>query len=157
MPLALRNQLSNMVMFENPAGGPPYTWQPAGNPGGEDVQYLPDEMKTNIDIIRDIKRGIFKIEAEDEDSIESLLNAQVSREQAAAASQPQNPYMDQNAKNVMLGFQCLGPGVRNTGQCENQVILRQADAKTRPPLCPSHQNLAPQFVTVEGGGWVRVQ
>lgn len=167
--------LSAPVLVRNTEGGPTVLsdlqtkefveWQGAGDPNGADIQAVPESFLNNVNFLRCVQRGILVVEnPEDNPEITAAIEKQnaawaARREQAKKTA---TASIDQQANNDLIAVQCVGPGGRG-GQCDNTVSVKEKVKADKPPLCATHEGLAPQYVrndrvtddatTVE---WVRV-
>lgn len=144
------------VMVRNTEGGPTVLsdlrtkeyveWQGAGDPGGADVQAVPEEFLQNVNFLRCVQRGILVIEnAEDNPEIVAAIEKQNSAWAARRreAQKSAEDSIDQQANNDIVTTECV------LGTCTNVVTLKEKQKNDKPPLCSTHENLAPQFVPVD--------
>ena len=160
MPYALRNLLSNPVLVQ-PHDQRPLIWRAAGDPSGEDIQMISDELRDDISIRRAIKLGNLAL-MDNEEDIDRAYETQrtAGQKQASQAAQAVNAVIDvQSTEHVMVGLPCIGPGTRSGVACEQQAILPLNQRDQLPPLCTEHTSLAGQYALVDGGDqpnyWVR--
>lgn len=159
MPYALRNRLRNPVLVQ-PQDQRPLIWRPAGDPSGEDIQMISDELRDDISIRRAIRLGNLEL-IDNEADIEAAYEKQISagQQQAQASAEAVAASIDQQStENVMIAVPCIGPGIRPGVTCTGQAIMPLARRKQIAPLCTEHQGLAPQFVQLAGHEppqWVR--
>jgi len=160
VPYALRNRLSNPVLV-HPHDQRPLIWRAAGDPSGEDIQMISDELRDDISIRRAIKLGSLEL-MDNEEEIDRAYEVQrtAGQTQASTAAQAIKDVIDvQSTENVMVGLPCIGPGTRAGVTCEQQAIVLLNRRNQIPPLCTEHASLAGQYALVDGGDqpnyWVR--
>lgn len=148
--------LAAPVMVRNTEGGPTVLsdlrtkeyveWQGAGDPSGADVQAVPEEFLQNVNFIRAVQRGILVIEnAEDNPEVTEAIERQnkawaYRREQAQKSAEDS---IDQQANNDIVTTDCIAPA------CSNVVTLKEKQKNERPPLCSTHESMAPQYVPID--------
>lgn len=163
------------VLVRNTEGGPTVLsdlqtkefveWAGANDPMGNDVQAVPESFLSNVNFLRCVQRGIFVIENEEDNP--EVVEA-IQRQNAAwkarreAAAEKASAAIDHQANNDLVTVTCVGPGERG-GQCANVVAVKEKVKADKPPLCSTHEGLAPQYVrndNVEGDStiheWKRV-
>lgn len=163
------------VLVRNTEGGPTVLsdlkskeyveWAGANDPNGADVQPVPEEFLNNVNFLRCVQRGILVIEnPEDNPEVTAAIERQNAAWQARREQAKKNAEatIDHQANNDLVSVQCVGPGGRG-GQCENTVPVKDKQRADKPPLCSTHESLAPQYVrndNVEGDStvheWKRV-
>lgn len=151
MPVLVRNTAAGPTVFSDLTKNLMLEWWGAGDPQGRDVQYVPDELVTsNIEFMRNVRKGIFQIESAPE-SVSQLLALQdtsfQAQEQSKAAAVA--AAMDPAAKNDLIQVPCVGPAGRGQGTCGEQVLVREKSKDDAPALCAKHKDLAPQYVQIE--------
>lgn len=158
MPFALKNRLPTLQIVL-PYNQRPFTWQPVGDPGGEDVQVIPDELRNDVSLIKAVKLGNLEM-VEDESTIEAAYTQQREATQARATAQDQqiqSHLVQQSATAEMVGLSCIASRLNRPGvRCDVPVVLPLAQKDSRPPLCPEHIGQAPQYVRTQDGQWARV-
>lgn len=148
--------VSSPVMVRNTEGGPTVLsdlrskeyveWQGAGDPGGADVQAVPEEFLQNVNFLRAVQRGILVIEnPEDNPEITQAIERQnaawaARRKQAQKSAEDS---IDQTRNNDIVTTKCV------LDVCTNVVTVRESEKNSKPALCSTHENLAPQFVPVD--------
>ena len=167
-PLLCRNTIDGpLILSLDPKGSDFIEWQAAGDSNGGDVQIVPESFHKNVAFLRIVQRGIIIIEnAEDNPSVALALGKQNaawanrnSVQQAEAEAS-----ISRESNNDLIEMQCVGPNPRGQGACENTIPVREMQKNDKPPLCNTHEDLAPQYVpydeTVNGKivkKWSRVQ
>lgn len=148
--------LSAPVMVRNTEGGPTVLsdlrtkeyveWQGAGDPMGADVQAVPEEFLQNVNFLRAVQRGILVIEnAEDNPEVLQAIERQNAawahrRKQAQKSAEDS---IDQQANNDIITTECI------VKACTNVVSLKEKERNAKPPLCSTHESMAPQYVPVD--------
>jgi hypothetical protein len=167
--------LNAPVLVRNTEGGPTVLsdlqtkefveWAGANDDMGNDVQAVPESFLQNVNFLRCVQRGILVIENADDNpeiavAIEKQNAAWVARREQAKKKAAES--IDQQANNDLVSVRCVGPGGRG-GQCDNTVPVKDKQRADKPPLCSTHEGLAPQYVrndNVEGDStvheWKRV-
>lgn len=143
------NQAGPTVLASDPKGTMVVEWAGKGDPTGNDIQPIPEEMLNLPAFTRARARGILTIveDMSDPIAVEALekqtasWQARMSNAQAQAAAS-----LDQVANNDLLQMECVGPNARGGGLCGNPVAVRERDQYAKPILCDLHKDLAPEFV-----------
>lgn len=151
MPVLVRNTESGRTVFSDPVKKISVEWAGAGDPNGEDLQQVPDEIVTgSAAFIKTLQRGILVVEEASEET-KAVLDKQTSsfRARQEQAAQVASSTMDQQARNDLISVDCIGPNARGTGSCGDPVPVREKDLDAKPPLCPKHKSLEPQYVVEE--------
>ena len=162
MPFALRNRLSSPQIVQ-PHDQPPLIWQALGDPSGEDLREIPDDLRNDISLMRAVRLGNLEL-IEDAEKIDEAYDRMRSHGQQtadAAAQALQGTIQKQDTARAMIGTQCIAAGPRQGLRCENQVIMLASEQGTRPPLCSEHHTDAGRYVFVKGSdgqpdGWAKV-
>lgn len=151
--------VSAPVMVRNTEGGPTVLsdlrtkeyveWAGADDPNGADVQAVPEEFLNNVNFLRAVQRGILVIEnPEDNPDIAAAIDKQnaawAARRERAQAQAKES--IVEEANNDIVTSNCIGPGSRPDGTCPNTVSIKEKVRDQKPPLCSTHENLAPQYV-----------
>lgn len=158
MPFAVRNRLNTMQLV-HPYNQRPFVWRPLGDPGGEDVQVLPDDLRTDTSIVKAVKLGNLEF-IDDESEIDAAYDKQRTSAQDRASAQAQTiqSHIDtRNTDQEILGLTCVGPGIRSGMVCDQSVLVLAKNAGAQPPLCTAHEALADQYVRTATGQWVRAK
>lgn len=72
MPVLVRNTETGPSVFSDTAKNIAIEWQGAGDPDGEDVQNVPDEVIDNVNFLKALQRGIFVVEEASPETKERL-------------------------------------------------------------------------------------
>lgn len=151
MPVLVRNTEPGPSVFTDPVTKIQVEWQGRGDPGGEDIQQVPDDLVQNVSFLKAINRGVFEVvEASDETKEALARQSSTWRERQDAAAQASAEAIDQQANNDILSVPCIGPGAKGVGECGEPVPVREKTMDEKPPLCSRHQGLAPQYVFTQG-------
>lgn len=160
--LMVRNTMAGpTVLSSDPKGSVFVEWAGSDDPNGADVQVVPDEFQNHPAFIRAVQRGVLVIEnPEDNPEIAAAIERQNqawrdrNAQQAAKAVEALDPERNED----YITQQCVGPNPRGAGQCESTISVKDLKKNDKPPLCPTHEDLAPQYVpedTTEGNRPVR--
>lgn len=148
-----RNTKPNVVVLSSDPKGTEYVeWQPAGDPNGGDIQVVPETIANLVAFLRLEQRGIIVRVDSAADAVfgEAVTKQNAAFEQRAGGAAAQTEQvMDPEAKNDLLSLPCVGPDSRGQGRCGVEVPVREATKDERPPLCNSHEHLAPQYVPMQ--------
>ena len=145
------NMTGPTVMQPDPKGTDVVEWAGKGDPYGEDIQIVPASILAAPAFARALSRGVLTIMEDDSDpEVVAAMQAQVAKHQARLAS------IDNVGKTAIVNeanldyvtVPCVGPSP--TGQCPNEVTVRDQVKFDKPPLCPMHEGLASEFVPQDG-------
>lgn len=149
----VRNLAKGPTVFTDSATKDDYEWGGHGDPSGNDLQHIPEDVVLkNPNFRRAMDRGVLQVVEATPQVMQALeaRNAQY-REQQDQIAQAAMETLDRSANNDMVSVGCIGPNPRGNGICGVGVPMR-ADADDRPPLCELHHHLAGEFVlSFEGG------
>lgn len=145
-----RNTLKQHVVLSSDAKGTDFIeWHAAGDPSGNDVQYVSPEIARGAAFRRLVNKGIVEI-SEDENSPEVVqaFTAQAAawHNRGAAASAAAQATIEHVQQNDTIALPCVGPDSRNIGTCGEPVPVKEKTKNDRPPLCTQHAHLAPQYI-----------
>jgi hypothetical protein len=124
-------------------------WAAAGDPSGDDIQYIPEEVLESVAFKRALARGVVKLmeDASDPEVVEAL------DKQVAAFKRRQEGAREEAAKLIErptsrdhVSTWCVGPDNRGTGVCGEAVAISEKSLKDTPPLCSRHIGLANLYV-----------
>lgn len=155
-----------VVLSSDPKGSEYVEWAGANDPTGNDIQIVPESVAQSVAFIKLINRGVIIIENPDDNPD---LNAAIERQNAAFRARVNNESqaiaatIETPQNNDMVVLPCIGPDSRGQGQCGADVMTREKTKNDKPPLCPVHAPLAPQYIpseeqqgTVNVKKWTRV-
>lgn len=150
MPLLVRNTEPNATVFSK--GSIFAKWGPAGDPMGEDIQRVPDEIAEDVDFLRSVDRGILVIEdGTNKEVLETIQRqAAVFQTRRANAEAAETQALDRRQDRDIVQVPCIGPG-KTGGQCDTPVLIRAAQRGEVPPLCKGHESLSSQYYLAESG------
>jgi hypothetical protein len=149
MPVLVRNTEAGPTVFSIPENNIQIEWQGAGDPGGGDVQPIPDILAENVQFTKMLRRGLFTIETDDA-ALDLQAEAHQQKRDAATASAAAT--LDPEVNNDLIQAECVGPAARGTGTCGKPVPVREKTQFEKPILCPQHAGLAPEFALLEEDG-----
>lgn len=152
VPTMIRNTQEGPTVFSDDVAKVTIEWAGKGDPMGNDVQPVPAEFVENVQFQRAIHKGLLEIEQADDAVKESMKRQRAEWEsrmerQRNAGKQA----IDQVADNDLIQESCIGPSERGVGLCGQVVPVKAAVRYEKPPLCPTHQSLASNFVAEETG------
>lgn len=158
MPVLVRNTEAGPTVFSVPEDKIELEWQGAGDPAGNDSQYVPDDLLKNIQFSKMIRRGLFEIVNESEqaavDEVQTAAH-QARKDEAASAGVSA---IEVTANNDLVQAHCIGPANKGNGTCGEPVAVKEKTQDEKPTLCPRHASLASQYALTEVDGkttWVR--
>lgn len=152
--LMVRNTLPGpLVLSSDPKGTVFVEWQGANDPNGGDVQPCPEEFASLPAFHKQVLRGILVVE-NPEDNPE--IAAAIERQNKAWHDRQQNQHqsaqesIQAERNDDFVTQQCVGPNPRGQGQCDAEVTVQERKKNEQAPLCPTHEDLRPQYVPTEG-------
>jgi hypothetical protein len=153
--MARNNQDGPTVLSSDPKGTHYVEWQGKGDPSGGDIQPVPEEIQNTVQFQRCVRRGIFTLLDESEDT--GVISEAMERQQEAwdyrqgSTQATAAQVIDQQANNDIIALTCVGPSSRGDAstRCGADVNVRDKNKDDRPPLCNAHADLAPQFIPEE--------
>lgn len=147
-----RNTANKVVVLSSDPKGSEYVeWQAADDPSGGDVQIVPESIANSVPFAKLVQRGIVVVEnMEDNPGLQEAIERQNAafQRRTTGAAQDAKAAIDQEANNDLIQVPCVGPDSRG-GLCGDGVPVREITKDEKPPLCPKHANLAPQYVPSE--------
>lgn len=169
MPVTIvaRNRMDSItVLASDIKGTHSVEWAAAGDPSGDDIQYIPEPVMESVAFKKALARGVVELieDASDPEVVEALDKqvAAFKRRQAGAQEDVQATIERPTSRDHVSTW-CVGPDNRGTGTCGEAVAISEKLLKDVPPLCPKHKGLANQYVPeVDTTGdqaqtkWVRV-
>jgi hypothetical protein len=146
-PVLVRNtEPGPVVLSSNPKGEDYVEWQGAGDPTGADVQPVPETFLKNVNFLRAVQRGILVIEnPEDNPEIAEAIekqNAAWAKRREDAQTKARET-LDHTPDNDMVSVACVGPA------CTQMLPVKSKQRQEKPPLCSTHEKLAPQYVRTD--------
>lgn len=156
MPLTVQNNAESTTLFAIP-GKQPIIWNASGDPMGEDIQRVPDDLAKDIDFLRSLDQGLLSVvDGDDPEVLASLQRSTTAyAERQATNAAKAEAMMDRKQDRDLIGTPCIGPDARgNRGGCGATVLQRASEingSDPKPPLCDRHRSLAPQFYLTQEG------
>ena len=129
----------------------------SGDPNGEDVQPIPEELLRTPQFVRELRQGVLSVvQGEDNPIVQAALQKQSDsfRARMKADELKAREVLDAPAQDDMIAVQCIGPGTRPDTTCEDQIPVRARDKDSQPPLCSRHRDLVDRCVRRGSGPWV---
>ncbi len=152
MPIPVRNCEAGPTVFSDTTKNVKIEWERAGDPNGNDIQIVADDVFEMTTFQRALRKGIFQQET-DESLAEAAFDQQTAqyRNRESEASSAASLSIDQAPKNDIVQAECIGPNARGTGLCGTPVTVREGKRNEIPPLCDLHKKFAPEFIPSETG------
>jgi hypothetical protein len=129
-------------------------WGAMGDPDGNDVQYIPEEVVNSVPFKKALARGVIELLVEDSDEkVAEALSLQVAsfKRRQAGAREDIHSTLERPANNDSLMLFCVGPDSRgNNNACGQPVPMLEKKKDDVPPLCHTHRPLAAQYVAESG-------
>lgn len=154
------------VLASDVKGSHSVEWGAKGDPNGDDIQFIPNEVLESVAFRRAVARGVVAIvEDESDPDVTEALTRQVEafRRRQDGAREDVEATIDRPTSRDTVSVFCVGPDSRGTGKCGTPVAMPESKLKDEPPLCSQHSSLSQQFVpevNTEGTetktNWVRV-
>jgi hypothetical protein len=148
--MLVRNTQRGSAIFRDQPSDVTIRWEGAGDPAGQDWQYVPSHYLNHPQFSTMVRKGVFVLGSESDaaGSLEAQDTTQSGSNLAAqAAAAFERPEI-----NDFLQVPCVGPGSRPGHACGTPVPQRQAEAGKVPPLCHTHAALSTNYVpTVQPG------
>lgn len=158
-------QVGGTVMARNLMGGPTVLstdprstheviWEGRGDPGGGDVQYIPEEMLKVPAFARALHRGVIElVNPEDNPEAVRALQRQVDmfRSQQERVRDDAMASIEIETNRDLITLACIGPSSKGQGTCGEAVPVPEKTKFDKPPLCHRHADLAVQFVPISTG------
>lgn len=127
-------------------------WEGAGDPNGNDILEVSDDVLAMPQMKKNMKRGIFEVvESQEEiDAAETAQREHWDKTRQGAQSSTQT-ILDKPQDKSFDVLTCIGPSDNSQSgkTCDAVVTMKAADLAERPPLCDRHKNLASQFVPTD--------
>lgn len=166
-----RNRMDGItVLASDVKGSHSVEWGALGDPSGDDVQFVPEEVTNSVAFRRALARGVVElVDDESDPEVAEALSRQVEafkRRQDGAKEDVEVTIERPTSRDHVSTF-CIGPDTRDMGKCGEPVVISEKKLKDAPPLCPKHKHLATQYVPEQRIGdaskgqedrvdWVRV-
>jgi hypothetical protein len=132
------------------------TFAGVGDPSGDDVQEIPEELLRTKQFRDALRKGIFTvIEGDDHPVVVAAMARQTDRfkERIAADELSAREVLDAVADNDLVIVNCIGPGTRSGAVCGEMVPVKDKEQAGRPPLCDRHQHLSDRCLKRGNGPW----
>lgn len=143
------NQDGPTVLSADRNGVDSVEWAGKGDPQGNDIQPVPQEILSSPAFSRALARGVITLLEDESDpaAVEALRKqtATWQARQASAAANATAP-IEQVPINDYIQVSCVGPNSRGGGQCGLPVSVREKEQDAKPNLCDQHKELEPEFV-----------
>jgi hypothetical protein len=143
------NQDGPTVLASDPKGTIVVEWAGKGDPTGNDIQPIPEEMLSLPSFTRALSRGVLTLLKDESDPVAvAALEKQTASWQARTQQAAANAVsaIDQASNNDIIQVSCIGPNSRGQGLCGEPVAVREKEQYAKPTLCDLHKDLAPEFV-----------
>lgn len=160
MPL-VRNRQGGPTVIEDRKIDAVITWEGAGDPNGEDIQEVPEELLKNAGFVRAQRKGVFEIvnDIDAEVLYRKTQTDNYAARQAAEQASVDSALEASSRDNDLVPVKCLLSG--------EELMMREGDLRDRPPLADRFRDRADEFVSQETGEmdptgkskvrWVHVQ
>lgn len=147
MPLLVRNNQPGPTCFSDKMSGLELLWEGSGDPGGGDIQQVPDVLAENINFMRVVNRGVLIVEDGNPEVIAKLqLQSQSWADRQAAATEAAQATILERKEDDIIILPCVGPATRGKGTCAKDVPVREKHKDDAPALCSMHSSLVNEFV-----------
>lgn len=148
--ITVRNAIKTWVIHTDPILHIDFTWAPAGDPDGEDVQEVTAAALRNRDFRKFLAREMLVVEDAPEalaEALEAQRQAwQRRQQQVAAAGEMATSVAD---RTVARGVACIAPGLRGEVCGSYALVMGKTGKSDRPPLCGEHSHMSSQYVYTE--------
>ena len=144
-----RNTLEKHVVLSADAKGSDFIeWSAKGDPNGQDLQIVPEAIANSVAFLRLVNKGIVTIDDQNAPETIAAFDAQRAEwdSRSVRDSQAAQATIQRDQANDLVSTPCVGPSSRGQGACEEPVPVRERTKDDKPPLCPMHAALAPQYV-----------
>jgi len=144
----VRNTQRGPTVFTDSMSKVQIEWAGADDPSGNDVQQVPASVVNHVQFMRHVQKGIFAVEGASPE-IEAILARQTGafRARQAEADAAIKATIVEETHNDIIVIPCVGPSGRGkTGQCGEDVPVREKQRNEAPPLCGKHLDLKAQYV-----------
>lgn len=145
-----RNKMDGITVLASDVKGTySVEWGALGDPSGDDIQFVPQEVVESVAFRRAIARGVVElIKDESDPEVVDALSRQVAafkKRQEGAREEVAVTIERPTSRDTVSAF-CVGPDTRDQGKCGEPVAISEKKLKDTPPLCPKHQHLSTQYV-----------
>lgn len=123
MPALVRNTEKGPAVFSDISKNIAIEWQGAGDPNGEDVQHVPDEVIENVNFLKSLHRGIFVVEQASEE-MKAHLDKQVAayRNRRDSADEAGHEALDRRTERTVATAVISETGKVVDGKAEETTI-----------------------------------
>lgn len=156
MPVAEQEAAQNMlggplVLASDQKGTFSVEWQGMGDPNGEDVQFIPDEVAKCPAYKKALRRGLLRRVQLDDEGVTQAFDRQQSAWEARTTEGDKVALatIDRVQNNDLITVTCIGPNSRGNGPCGADVTVRERVKNDAPPLCSQHVVLAHEFIPTQ--------
>jgi hypothetical protein len=151
--ITVQNMEGNKTLFETKDSGI-IEWQRNGDPMGEDVQQVSEDVAKDRDFVKACARGVLQVLNDDDGDSEAQkrVNDQIEKFRTSRATSEAeiSGRLDRPQDRSISSYECIAP-VGAGRQCGQAVMMRLNEAKDKPPLCSRHQALQNSFVASDEG------
>ncbi len=148
--IVARNLMDGVtVLASDVKGSHSVEWAALGDPSGDDIQFIPNEVLESVAFRRAVSRGIVEVmEDESDPDVVSALTRQVAafKRRQEGAKEDVAVTIEKPTNRDSVSVFCVGPDSRGIGKCGQAVAVPEKQLKDVPPLCTQHKHLAAQFV-----------
>lgn len=128
------------------------TWAAAGDPSGDDVQFVSAHLVESPGFRTALARGILVLEEDENDEeVVAALQRQVSAYKKRTERNAANEVsaLDRESGRDVIAKSCVGPNSRGNGNCDAQVTVPEKLKDAQPPLCSQHIHLKSEYIAEE--------
>lgn len=144
----VRNTQLGPTVFTDTMNKVQIEWAGAGDPAGNDVQQVPGTVVGHVQFMRHVQKGIYVVEGASPE-VEEIIARQTGafRQRQIDAESAIKATIVEETHNDIIVVHCVGPSSRGkSGQCGEDVTVRELRRNEAPPLCPKHIDLKAQYV-----------
>jgi hypothetical protein len=147
--IVVRNNLDTWMVFSDPNTKTSVTFSPSTFKDGENVQQVSASLLRNPSFLRTIAQNILSIE-EAPEALQEAVDQQAAAWQQRQDARADTASLAQKASDKIVGrgVQCIAPGPGGE-ICGSYTLAMGKNPQEKPPLCPEHIGLAPQYAYVE--------
>lgn len=152
-PVMVRNTEPNpTVLTWGPASRDYIAWEAAGDPNGNDIVEVTQEVVQTTQFRRMLRRNIFAI-VEDQKEIDAAeeLQQQSWEDTRRGAHEADESILEKPKEKSFEVLTCIGPSDNKNSaeKCGAVLTMKDADLKENPPLCARHKGLRASFVPTD--------